>query len=355
MIRTVVAVIAAYRILVAQPVARRPEAHPASIEKPRSDDGDPAVLCEQLARSLRSGQSPSAAVDDCVGLNLPDGNGLRERIEGALSTTDDADRRLLLTVLATIVDGGGTGAETLDRCAFRLRVRAEDRREQRLASAPARLSAGVLTVLPIGVLVLLTATSEAVRTHLVSVTGFLGLVLGLGLNILGWRWMRRVLNRSPGGAELARLGELAEVLEISTMLVRAGIAPRVAVISAGRHAARPVRAHLTEFGWRLEHGWLTADALAALGDRIGPRGRRLIEGLVRAERYGSPLTPVLDRIIDDIDDVRREIAARRTRTLPIRLSAPLVMCTLPSFVLLAVIPAIGAALAGLGSGPLGDI
>lgn len=344
----------AHRFLVARPSPRHiTPRYPTP--KPSNEVADPAAICEELARSLRAGRSPISAIDECDNLALPPGNTLSHRVEIALSTERDADRRLLLAVLATLAQSGGAGAETLDRCAMRLRTRAEDRREQRVASAPARLSALVLTVLPLGVLALLLTTSSAVRHHVVSQFGAVTLSIGLGCNAAGWRWMRRVINRPIGGREVAALGDLAEVLEATTLLVRAGISPRVAVVSSARHHGGTLTEHLTEFGWRLEHGWLTADALAGLGDRIGPRSRRLIDGLVRAERYGTPLAPVLDRMVDDIDDLRRELAARRTKTLPIRLSAPLVVCTLPSFVLLAVIPAIGTALAGLGSGPLSNI
>lgn len=352
MIRAIAATVVAHRLLVARPIARRPCPEPISPTRQRSD---PVNTCEELARALRAGRSPLMAVDETTGLDLPEGPTLNERIESALATTDDPDRRLLLSVLATVANGGGAAAETLDRCALRLRTRAEERREQRLASAPARLSAAVLTTVPIGVLALLAATSSGVRDHLLSGIGVVGLVVGLALNIAGWRWMRRSITKPAGGNQMAMLTELADVLESTTLSVRAGITPRVAVLSASQHAGERLAPHLTEFGWRLEHGWLTADALAGLGDRIGPTGRRLIDGLVRAERYGSPLAPVLDRMVDDIDSIRREIATRRTRTLPVRLAAPLVLCTLPSFALLAIVPAIGAALAGLGSGPLGNI
>jgi Flp pilus assembly protein TadB len=352
MIRAMAATVVAHRLLVARPAARRPCDETAP---PTHERIDPVSTCEELARALRAGHSPLAAIDEASGLDLPEAPTLIERIERALAATDDSDQRLLLSVLATVAHSGGAGAETLDRCALRLRTRAEERREQRLASAPARLSALVLTIVPVGVLALLAATSAGVRDHLVSSVGAFGLVVGLMLNVAGWRWMRRTITRSVGGGQMAMLTELADVLESTTLSVRAGITPRVAVLGSALHAGERLAPHLTEFGWRLEHGWLTADALAGLGDRIGPTGRRLIDGLVRAERYGSPLAPVLDRMVDDIDSLRREIATKRNRTLPVRLAPPLVLCTLPSFALLAIVPAVGAALAGLGSGPLGDI
>lgn len=352
-IRALLVTVFAHRVLIARPRPRQLRPEPTVVVHRRNSAGGVVNDCEEIARALRAGHSPTEAIN--ASIRLPVSSTTAGGLVSAISTESDGDRRLLLTVLAAILEGGGNGAEALDRCAARLRVRADDRREQRTAAAPARLSALILTVLPFGVLLLLISTSAGVRHHLAGRTGIAGLLLGLGLNLLGWRWMQRSITKPVGGRELEALAALADVLESTTLLVRAGVAPRRALLASARHATRPVEAHLTELGWRLEHGWLLADALVGLAERVGPSARRLIDGLVRAERYGSPLGQVLDRMVDDIDALRRDIAVRRTRTLPVRLSAPLVLCTLPSFVLLALLPAVGAALAGLNSGPLGNI
>ena len=57
--------------------------------------------------------------------------------------------------------------------------------------------------------------------------------------------------------------------------------------------------------------------------------------------------PVLDRLADDIRAERRRRAERQARTLPIKLAFPLVVCTLPSFVLLAIVPALLGAVSTL--------
>ena len=67
-----------------------------------------------------------------------------------------------------------------------------------------------------------------------------------------------------------------------------------------------------------------------------------------AVRYGLPLAPVLDRLIDEARAERRRHAAEAARRLPVALSFPLVVCSLPSFVLLAIVPAVLGAVASLG-------
>ena len=285
---------------------------------------------------MRSGDTLTAAIDH----PLPDG--------------DASDRRLVDGVLADLGHHGGPAAEVLDRCAERLRARAADRREVRLQSAPARLSARVMTLVPAITLALLTATAPGVRSHLTTTAGLVVLTVGALLNFVGWWWMRRLIT---GGTRRRDdpVGHLAEPIESIMLAVRSGRSLGAAVEAAADAADPVIAPHLLELRWRTVHGWTLADALAGFGDRLGPRGRAMIDGLVTAERYGGPLVTVLDRMITEIDADRRDRAAGLARTLPVRLSAPLVLCTLPSFVLIALAPAVAAALASLRAGPLAVI
>ena len=71
-----------------------------------------------------------------------------------------------------------------------------------------------------------------------------------------------------------------------------------------------------------------------------------------AVRDGLPLTPVLDRLTDEANATRRRQGEAAARRLPVRLSFPLVVCTLPSFVLLAIAPAVLGAISTLrGTAP----
>ena len=73
----------------------------------------------------------------------------------------------------------------------------------------------------------------------------------------------------------------------------------------------------------------------------------LADSFAAADRYGQPLAPVLERLADEARQHRRRQADTLARQLPVRMSLPLVLCTLPSFVLLAVVPLLLAALSSL--------
>ena len=57
---------------------------------------------------------------------------------------------------------------------------------------------------------------------------------------------------------------------------------------------------------------------------------------------------MLDQLAVEVRASRRRLDQADARKLPVRLSFPLVACTLPSFVLLAIAPAVIAAISSLG-------
>lgn len=99
---------------------------------------------------------------------------------------------------------------------------------------------------------------------------------------------------------------------------------------------------------RVRLGDRLADALTppvAAGDPARP----LLRALVSAERDGAPLTSPLERAAAHARDVRRRRAEEAARTVPVRLLFPLVLCVLPAFVLLTVVPLLAGTLQSLTS------
>ncbi|MEO7371245.1 MAG: type II secretion system F family protein, partial [Ilumatobacteraceae bacterium] len=97
----------------------------------------------------------------------------------------------------------------------------------------------------------------------------------------------------------------------------------------------------------MRHGDRFADALERLTVRLGAVARPLVDSLSAADRYGLPLAPVLERLSFEARQQRRRDTDAAARELPVRLAMPLVLCTLPSFVLLAIVPLLLGALSSL--------
>ena len=95
---------------------------------------------------------------------------------------------------------------------------------------------------------------------------------------------------------------------------------------------------------RVDRGGRFVDALSVITDALGPRGSAFVDTLTMTEQAGLPLGPAIERLADEARQHRRRLADADARQLPIRLSFPLVLCTLTSFVLVAIVPLLLGAL-----------
>ncbi|MEY2958110.1 MAG: hypothetical protein RLZZ01_678 [Actinomycetota bacterium] len=182
---------------VGMPVRPRRRPRPRHL---RPGPSDLAGWCDTLTRDLRSGTTlglalrsrpaPAGSVFDDLPRRLERGMPVADAVGARRGT---ADEQAIATVLIACAVAGGPAAEPLDRVAATLRRRAADDAERLVQSAQARLSARVMTVIPVAVLTLLLTTSPTVRGSLGAPVGLITVLVGLGLNLVGWRWMRRVI------------------------------------------------------------------------------------------------------------------------------------------------------------------
>lgn len=156
-----------------------------------------ADWCDDVARTLRSGESVRHAVahtvpgDERLEVLTDDLRRAAQRGE----PLDEAARRcaspgphlqLALVVIATVADLGGAAAMALDRTAGALRQRAADADDRAVHAAQARMSAHVLTALPLAMLAVLGAVDADVRAVVTTPAGSASIAAGLALNALGW-------------------------------------------------------------------------------------------------------------------------------------------------------------------------
>lgn len=141
--------------------------------------------------------------------------------------------------------------------------------------------------------------------------------------------------------------ELPDVMDLLTITIRAGLTPRQAVEAIADAPATSCTAAFAEVVRRTQRGQPFADALAALPSELGPGADGITDAIAACDRYGLPLGPLLEQIANEARATRRRLDQADARRLPVKLSFPLVACTLPSFVLLAIAPAVIAALSSL--------
>jgi tight adherence protein C len=142
-----------------------------------------------------------------------------------------------------------------------------------------------------------------------------------------------------------------DFVDMLVLGIKSGCNPRQtleALTDIAPPAARPCIAAALQ---RAATGQRFAEAVTALQEPppvgLGPIAQPLVDSLALADRYGTPLPPILDRLADEARAHRRRNAEAAARRLPIQLSFPLVGCTLPSFVLLTIVPLLAGTFSSL--------
>jgi Flp pilus assembly protein TadB len=162
---------------------------------------DYAALLDAVARQVRSGSSLTSAIVDeidpasSLGVVLERLSAGRSLAE-ALAAADrvEADCAFTVQALSATAHLGGPIAATLDEAAAVLRERVSARAERQAYGAQTRLSARVLTIVPLGFALWSAVASQRTRDVYVATTaGVICALLGMALNLTGWLWMRHII------------------------------------------------------------------------------------------------------------------------------------------------------------------
>lgn len=157
--------------------------------------------------------------------------------------------------------------------------------------------------------------------------------------------VRRVLRQRRRRAAIE--AALPDAIEMLILVVKAGMTPHQAITLLTQRSPPPIRPAFVEVDRRRARGSSLADALHALPELVGAGANVVADTLAMAERYGTPIGDALEQLSADVRERRVRHAEAQARKLPIRMSFPLVVCTLPSFVLIAIVPAVLGALSSL--------
>jgi Flp pilus assembly protein TadB len=186
-----------------RPAPRRPNPRSGTRGRRRSRQPrtDYASLLDAIARQVRSGSSLTAAVIEEVDRSSPLGDVIDRLTTGgslvnALAgiVPNHADLALTVQALTAAAHLGGPVAATLDEAAAVLRERAAARAERRAHASQARLSARVLTIVPLGFAVWSAVASRHTRdVYVTTLAGGICALSGIALNACGWQWMKRII------------------------------------------------------------------------------------------------------------------------------------------------------------------
>lgn len=164
-------------------------------------------LLDATARNLRLGKSMASSIQSATETSTIKDSVINELVATTTrgESFADATKRLIPTAktnelifaLRTIdlaATGGVGGVLALERAAIVLRERSTNINDRQMQASQALLSTKVLSWAPVVVAGWLIATSSSVRSFLIlSVSGWVCILLGLSLNYAGRRWMQTIV------------------------------------------------------------------------------------------------------------------------------------------------------------------
>jgi tight adherence protein C len=153
--------------------------------------------------------------------------------------------------------------------------------------------------------------------------------------------------RAARAHDAAVVDQLPDVVDLVVLTTSAGLPVTSAFAAIGSRPGGPLGEGLAAAASHAARGGTTAEALALMARSAGSASRPLVEALAEHDRYGTPLRPALDRVGIEARLRRRRQAEEAARRLPITLLFPLVLTTLPAFVLLTVIPLLAGSFGSL--------
>jgi tight adherence protein C len=165
----------------------------------------------------------------------------------------------------------------------------------------------------------------------------------------GWWIVRPVVAARLAGRRRrdSNAAALAHVVDLLTMCIGAGLTLPLALDAVASFSDTELAVSLGRAAVASRHGVPLGDALERVLIDIGEEVRPLIAVLTDSERYGVSIADGITRLADEVRREVRRRAEERARRVPVKLLLPLVVCTLPAFVLLTLVPLVLGALAHL--------
>ena len=292
-----------------------------------------------LVQPAQSGEALHVVIARHLATGQPHRRVRRRRLESGEPT------KLALRAISTAADGGDP-VHAVEAAARTLRSNAAIAADSRAAVSYTRTSMNVLTWIPLVIAAWLTFRDHSVRDFFASAFGTWCLAVGVGLNAVGRYGVARMTTAATRGDS-----ETSDLVDTIAVHLRAGTPPAtafgVAVETTTGDLAECGRLVMTTH----DSGARFVDALEMHRDRFPLRTQQLIDALIDTERAGLSTRELFDRLAADAHAQRRREAEQRIRSLPVRLTLPLVGCVLPAYALIAVVPLIASQLTSVTYDP----
>ena len=167
---------------------------------------------------------------------------------------------------------------------------------------------------------------------------FLSLPIAIATSLAGLAVMRyrRAANLLKSKRSLQR--DLPSFMVIVVIGLKSGLSMRQALIQASQRQQGPLGPACDDLADSLESGHELVAALQRWHRQLGPAADAFVAIVIDAHGGGASVTADLIRLSQEVGRTQHFEALARARRLPVQLLIPLVVCILPAFMLVAILP-----------------
>lgn len=327
----------------------------ATLQRLPSREGDVAEIFELLAIKIRGGTNSRHALDLLADANIIPARlsevvrqqpmlPLQQVLSQFCETAETESDSLIATLLLQAYRQQSLEPAALDKAAQSIRDNSKRSHRIRTATAHARLTLRILTVLPIAALVAGIIFSSTVRYSITQPGPLLFVVIGVLLDVSAWIWMHNIATSIE---KLARPTELQQLLTNVSISVTAGDSLVKALERSGE--TNSLGRLISQ---SLARGYSLSEALKHLDETDGSLGHTTKRLLLDTYHSGTPVMEVVQRLLNDAEAESMRQCDIRIQQLSTKLTLPTVFCVLPAFLLLALMP---VAIASFGALPASTI
>jgi hypothetical protein len=181
-----------------------------------------------------------------------------------------------------------------------------------------------------------TFRSTAGQPHVIAI-----LLVGMILNVAGYVWMNRLTLKVRSTLQPTTLHQLVSATTVS---LHAGESLITAIENWNG-----INSVGTDIAHRLLRGEPLAAALLPLEKDCGDPGRIVRRLIIDNHRTGTPVTELIVRLQEDVESDIYHQSNIGIQQMATKLTFPIVLCVLPAFLLLALLPIVISSLNSLPS------
>lgn len=134
---------------------------------------------------------------------------------------------------------------------------------------------------------------------------------------------------------------LPDAIDMLQMCVSAGLAFPAALSKVADTQEGPVAEEFARVTAEVQLGQSRSDALAAMAERTQEKHiKKFVSAMMQVDRFGIPVGNVLIEQSSEMRSARRENARERGQKVPVKILAPIMLCFLPTVLIIILGPAV---------------